>query len=166
MHLEYLFWRTDCVPGATASLIVLPTSQCVCVASSPLTRNHQCSSPDSFDNLVIVSTFAPCYVYSGIHQRFNHLQTYGVPFQGQVESFNHDCVAYACLSTVNAGWALQVCASFSSLLTTGREIILHRPSPDITCARVMGFVAMNLRMSSQADVAYHASSFKNTERSN
>jgi len=53
------------------------------------------------------SIVSPCYVYSLNRQRLDHLETLGEPLQGRVEWFNHECISYAALQFVNAGWALQ-----------------------------------------------------------
>jgi len=56
----------------------------------------------------IQSILCPCYIYSRNRQRLAYLEEYGVPFQGRVESCNHDCVSYGCLRLIHAAAALQV----------------------------------------------------------
>jgi len=53
------------------------------------------------------ATISPCYVYSMNRQRLDHLDIRGEPFRGSVEYFNHECMSYALLQFLNAGWALQ-----------------------------------------------------------
>jgi len=64
--------------------------------------------PDSLATSGVLATISPCYIYSVNRQRLDHLDTLGAPLQGEVEYLNHECISYAALQLVYAGWALQV----------------------------------------------------------